>query len=47
MTAIDLSSKRVLVTQSASFMGPALCEVFAEMRRLGRAIMHPLTESHI
>ncbi|MGH8807658.1 MAG: SDR family NAD(P)-dependent oxidoreductase, partial [Noviherbaspirillum sp.] len=30
MTAIDLSGKRVLVTQSASFMGPALCEVFAE-----------------
>lgn len=30
MTAIDLRDKRVLVTQSSTFMGPALCEVFAE-----------------
>lgn len=31
MTAMDLSGKRVLVTQSSTFMGPALCEVFAEL----------------
>lgn len=31
MGALDLSGKRVLVTQAASFMGPALCEVFAEL----------------
>lgn len=31
MGALDLSGKRVLVTQSAAFMGPALCEVFAEL----------------
>jgi NAD(P)-dependent dehydrogenase (short-subunit alcohol dehydrogenase family) len=30
MTAIDLRGKRVLVTQASTFMGPALCEVFAE-----------------
>lgn len=30
MTSIDLRDKRVLVTQSSTFMGPALCEVFAE-----------------
>jgi NAD(P)-dependent dehydrogenase (short-subunit alcohol dehydrogenase family) len=31
MTALDLTGKRVLVTQSTTFMGPALCEVFAEL----------------
>lgn len=31
MTAMDLSGKRVLVTQSTTFMGPALCEVFSEL----------------
>lgn len=31
MTALDLSGKRVLVTQSSTFMGPALCEVFGEL----------------
>jgi len=31
MPALDLSGKRVLVTQSTTFMGPALCEVFAEL----------------
>lgn len=31
MTAMDLTGKRVLVTQSTTFMGPALCEVFAEL----------------
>lgn len=31
MTALDLTGKRVLVTQSGTFMGPALCQVFAEL----------------
>lgn len=31
MTAMDLSGKRVLVTQSSTFMGPALCDVFTEL----------------
>lgn len=31
MTVLDLSGKRVLVTQSSTFMGPSLCEVFAEL----------------
>ncbi|HEY0844497.1 MAG TPA: SDR family oxidoreductase [Noviherbaspirillum sp.] len=31
MTALDLRGKRVLVTQSSTFMGPALCEVFGEL----------------
>lgn len=31
MTAMDLSGKRVLVTQSSTFMGPSLCEVFTEL----------------
>jgi 2-keto-3-deoxy-L-fuconate dehydrogenase len=30
MTTFDFSGKRVLITQSANFMGPALCELFAE-----------------
>jgi NAD(P)-dependent dehydrogenase (short-subunit alcohol dehydrogenase family) len=31
MGLVDLSGKRVLVTQSQEFMGPVLCEVFAEL----------------
>lgn len=31
MTSTDLKGKRVLITQSTTFMGPALCEVFAEL----------------
>lgn len=31
MKALDLSGKRVLVTQSSNFMGSALCEVFREL----------------
>jgi len=31
MAGFDLSGKRVLVTQSNDFMGPALCEVFREL----------------
>lgn len=30
MTSFDFTGKRVLVTQSTSFMGPALCDLFAE-----------------
>jgi NAD(P)-dependent dehydrogenase (short-subunit alcohol dehydrogenase family) len=31
MTMPDLSGKRVLITQADAFMGPTLCEVFAEL----------------
>jgi 2-keto-3-deoxy-L-fuconate dehydrogenase len=31
MSALDLSGKRVLVTQASDFMGPALCEVLREL----------------
>jgi 2-keto-3-deoxy-L-fuconate dehydrogenase len=31
MAALDLTGKRVLVTQSGTFMGPTLCEVFSEL----------------
>jgi 2-keto-3-deoxy-L-fuconate dehydrogenase len=31
MSLIDLSGQRVLITQCEEFMGPALCEVFAEL----------------
>ncbi|RJF97175.1 SDR family oxidoreductase [Noviherbaspirillum saxi] len=31
MTAFDLRGKRILVTQSDTFMGPALCDVFTEL----------------
>ena len=30
MTLNSLAGKRVLITQADAFMGPALCEVFAE-----------------
>ncbi|WP_136420262.1 SDR family oxidoreductase [Herbaspirillum sp. ST 5-3] len=30
MAALDLSGKRVLITQSSTFMGPVLCELFAQ-----------------
>jgi 2-keto-3-deoxy-L-fuconate dehydrogenase len=30
-TLLDLQGKRVVVTQSCEFMGPVLCEVFAEL----------------
>jgi 2-keto-3-deoxy-L-fuconate dehydrogenase len=30
MTTYDFTGKRVLITQSANFMGPALCELFGE-----------------
>ena len=31
MTMPDLCGKRVLITQADAFMGPTLCEVFAEL----------------
>lgn len=31
MAALDLSGKRVLITQSSTFMGPVLCELFAQL----------------
>jgi NAD(P)-dependent dehydrogenase (short-subunit alcohol dehydrogenase family) len=31
MKSIDLTGKRILVTQADTFMGPTLCEVLAEM----------------
>lgn len=31
MSPLDFTGKRVLITQATSFMGPALCEVFAEL----------------
>lgn len=30
MAVLDLSGTRILITESSKFMGPALCEVFAE-----------------
>ncbi|WP_292931727.1 SDR family oxidoreductase [Noviherbaspirillum sp.] len=30
MAALDLSGKRVLITQSSTFMGPVLCKLFAQ-----------------
>ena len=30
MTTFDFTGKRILITQSTSFMGPALCNLFAE-----------------
>jgi NAD(P)-dependent dehydrogenase (short-subunit alcohol dehydrogenase family) len=45
MHALDLTGKRVLVTQANDFMGPALCEVFrelgAELIADPRALMEP------
>lgn len=31
MAALDLTGKRILVTQASDFMGPALCEVLGEL----------------
>jgi len=39
-----LAGKRVLVTQSGEFMGPALCEVFAEQGATVVASPQPLSE---
>jgi 2-keto-3-deoxy-L-fuconate dehydrogenase len=45
MTSFDFSGKRVLVTQSSTFMGPALCQVFrdhgAELIADERALLDP------
>lgn len=39
-----LTGKRVLITQSAEFMGPALCEVFAKLGAIVVASTAPLHE---
>lgn len=39
-----LSGKRVLITQADAFMGPVLCEVFAEEGALVVADTHPLID---
>ena len=44
MTMPDLSGKRVLVTQADAFMGPTLCEVFAELGALVVADTRSLLE---
>ena len=31
MSSLQLAGKRILITQSDTFMGPTLCEVFKEM----------------
>ncbi len=43
MSVCDLSGKRILVTQSRDFMGPAFCEVFAELGATVVADASPLT----
>ncbi|MBA1145726.1 SDR family oxidoreductase [Ectothiorhodospiraceae bacterium WFHF3C12] len=44
MSEQRLSGKRVLITQSSDFMGPALCEVFAEQGAEVIADSEPLLE---
>ena len=44
MDAINLSGKRVLITQADTFMGPTLCAVFAELGAEVIADDRPLTE---
>lgn len=44
MTALDLRGKRILVTQSETFMGPALCDVLAELGAEVIADARPLTD---
>lgn len=44
MSAINLSGKRVLVTQAAEFMGPALCKVLGEMGAEVVADVRPLLD---
>ena len=42
---IDLTGKRVVVTQARDFMGPVLCEVFAEQGATVVASPDPLSEA--
>lgn len=44
MTALDLRGKRILVTQSETFMGPALCDVLVELGAEVIADARPLTD---
>jgi 2-keto-3-deoxy-L-fuconate dehydrogenase len=41
-----LTGKRVLITQSTEFMGPVLCEVFAEQGATVVPSSEPLSEAH-
>ncbi|MRS04425.1 short-chain dehydrogenase, partial [bacterium] len=42
MTDQNLRDKRVLITQADAFMGPTLCEVFAEHGAIVLASAEPL-----
>ncbi|HEY8608651.1 MAG TPA: SDR family oxidoreductase [Noviherbaspirillum sp.] len=44
MAPFDLTGKRILVTQAADFMGPALCKVLAELGADVVADMRPLVD---
>jgi NAD(P)-dependent dehydrogenase (short-subunit alcohol dehydrogenase family) len=44
MTALNLHGKRILITQSETFMGPALCDVLAELGAEVIADARPLTD---
>ena len=44
MTSTRLDGKRVLITQSQDFMGPALCEVFARLGATVTADARPLAD---
>lgn len=47
MNPIDLTGKRILVTQANDFMGPALCEVCAELGATVLTDERPLTEPEL
>jgi 2-keto-3-deoxy-L-fuconate dehydrogenase len=44
MTTFDFTGKRILITQSSSFMGPALCDLFAEFGATVVADDRPLVD---
>ena len=47
MNPATLTGKRVLITQADAFMGPTLCEVFAELGATVIADERPLLEPHL
>ena len=47
MNLSNLTGKRVLITQADAFMGPTLCEVFAELGATVIADDQPLLEPHL
>lgn len=47
MTTFDFSDKRVLITQATSFMGPALCALFAESGAQVMADDHALVDPEL